>query len=206
MLKTCSTCNQEKPLDAFYKHPTKPGERRGQCKECAGTRQTLRRAEPSGRAVRRTWYEAWYQKNREIVSVKKRAYRSTPQGQAAERRGRERKKKNIKCILYNRVHRAWSRAGQQCPPWMDRDAFYPTYQTCPKGHHVDHIVPLNGPVVQEECADGIRRVFREYMGLHVPWNLQHLTAKENLQKQNRLKEDEGVNVELLNLLNVTLPR
>jgi len=58
------------------------------------------------------------------------------------------------------------------PKWADRDAMRQFYENRPNGFHVDHIVPLNNPLV---C------------GLHVPANLQYLPAKENMSKYNKFE-------------------
>lgn len=66
---------------------------------------------------------------------------------------------------------------QQTPAWADMDAINTIYKQATRKsqiegrlYHVDHIIPLNNPLVT---------------GLHVPDNLQIILASENLSKSNQ---------------------
>jgi hypothetical protein len=82
------------------------------------------------------------------------------------------KKDNRGRVNANTANRR-ARLLQATPPWLTTEhkkKIREFYEACPDGYQVDHIEPLKG---KNAC------------GLHVPWNLQYLTALDNNKKGNR---------------------
>lgn len=109
-------------------------------------------------------YDEWVNKNPRVRSEKARIYskrhRQTVKGKAS------RNNSNIK----RRMKTEASALGKQFNRFIK-----PIYIRCVEyremgfNFHVDHIIPINGENVS---------------GLHVPWNLQIVTAEYNLTKRN----------------------
>lgn len=75
-----------------------------------------------------------------------------------------------KCLNKYKATIREKRVQQATPKWVNIHELLEIYQHCPKGMEVDHMVPLRGINVS---------------GLHVPWNLQYLTKKDNREKSNK---------------------
>jgi hypothetical protein len=93
---------------------------------------------------------------------------------------KESRRKSLKKQLVNGKKGAWNgaRRSRTTPRPEHRDEIAEFYKQSRRltdetgiQHHVDHIIPLNGDNV---C------------GLHVPWNLQILTATDNVLKSNKI--------------------
>lgn len=97
-------------------------------------------------------------------------YRQTNSGKIANRKGYNIWRTNN---LTKKTHKeALRRADKlkRTPKWSNLEAIQKFYENCPKGYHVDHIIPLKGKYIS---------------GLHIIENLQYLTAEDNLSKGNK---------------------
>ena len=91
--------------------------------------------------------------------------------------GREKKKENGRRSRRNNLGADAEKSArrrllikEQTPDWNDALVMRMIYEDCPEKHQVDHIVPINGETVS---------------GLHVHYNLQYLTDKQNQEKSNK---------------------
>jgi len=159
--KICSKCKEEKTVDCFYKNGKKNNIQvyRPDCKKCRDAQiETYQKKNPE---KYRKWNDISNDRRREAGKYKE--YSAN------------RFKTHPHIYREKRAKRRATRL-ERTPPWVLNNPnlikqIRDIYRSCPKGYHVDHIIPLKGNNVS---------------GLHVPWNLQYLKAEENLRKSNKV--------------------
>lgn len=175
--KICSKCGLEKSIAEFSKKRGNRDGLRSECKVCQSK-------------VSKKWRE----ENLTRVKERQRKYREDNPGKEKARYKRYKaaniekiKEKDRRYRKANLDKRAAVEAKRRAtklnatPPWLNAkhfkeiEAFYTEARRLTKEtgveYHVDHVMPLNG---SDSC------------GLHVPWNLQLLTAEENLKKGTKI--------------------
>lgn len=160
-MKTCKWCNEQKELTEFYKAPTSKDGVQSHCKVCHN-------------AAGKNRYYANHEQERLRLS---KYYLDNYEQEKQARRNHYKENKSV--YLFN-FYKREERLRLATPDWLTEEmlieikSLYKQREQISKdtgiAYHVDHIIPIQGENV---C------------GLHVPWNLQIITAEENLRKSNK---------------------
>lgn len=191
-MKVCVVCEATKSLSEFYKRKDSPDGYRNDCKECRkGTssknhyanhernKEQKRLAHAEKVAENPNFYVEQYAKTKDkSLAYSKASYEKFAEDRKAKQR------------LWSKTNRGTANAlakkyklkkANATPKWLTESQLLHIkckYQLAAmlnihgvEKWHVDHIVPIRG---QDVC------------GLHVPWNLRVIPAKENMTKGNKL--------------------
>jgi hypothetical protein len=191
-MKLCVTCKAEKPLSEFYKRKDSPDGYRNDCKVCRSStslkkyyenheagKARLKVAHAKRIANSPNFYAERYAKYKEQdLARAKLAYQANAEERKAKQRLWSKTNRGIANALSKRYKLKKAKA---TPLWLTSEQLYNmqcTYkvaaqlsETSSQKWHVDHIMPIRG---------------KDVCGLHVPWNLQLLPAKMNMQKGNKI--------------------
>lgn len=176
-MKICAKCNIDKPLDQFCSNKNRKGGYHYYCRECHSKSNkrwrddnleqalaTSKRYRDANKKSCQAASKAWEKANPEKVKAWRARYNKQNAAYLQD-----------KCVRY--------RVGKKnrTPSWLTEEHWlaisckYSVVAMLNKHGvekwDVDHIVPLNGKTAS---------------GLHVPWNLQVITAKQNKIKGNRI--------------------
>lgn len=180
-LKTCFKCQCEKPISEFYKHSRMADGHLNKCKECAKNdvirhrKENLDHIRKYDRARGNLPHRVAARKEYQKTDAAKKSRKNSGEKYRSNNKEKRRVIKTV-CENYRRAAKI-----SRTPSWLTKEdkmivkaryseARWMTEHTGIK-HHVDHIVPLLGKCV---C------------GLHVPWNLRVIPARENSKKGNKL--------------------
>jgi len=171
--KVCKNCKLKVPVSEFYFNRTKQ-RYFSECKKC-----NIKRSKSWNKTNEQRYKEnckKHKQENPELYAIYKKTDYENNKKSYQEYGKRYRKSQHGNGIRQALGRERELRKRHATPKWLtkeQRDEMKLFYINRPKGYHVDHIAPLKG---------------KDICGLHVPWNLQYLTAAENLRKRNKLKK------------------
>ncbi len=124
----------------------------------------------------------YYEDNKEVVAIRTKNFYLLNTKKFSDRNKKHYEEN--KSVYYARASKRRAMKSKAVPKWLTEDEhqeikdlyeiarMFKLYTG--QEYHVDHIVPLQG---------------KNVCGLHVPWNLQVIPAKENLSKSNKLQEN-----------------
>lgn len=191
-MKLCVSCKAQKSLSEFYKRKDSPDGYRNDCKDCrkkvalkhyyidheAG-KERLRQSYEKRKATNPNLSAEQYAKNRKKdLERSKLAYQANAEDRKAKQRLWSKTNRGTANALAKRYKLKKVNA---TPKWLSESQLLHIkckYQLAAmlnihgvEAWHVDHIVPIRG---------------KDVCGLHVPWNLRVIPAKENMTKGNKL--------------------
>jgi hypothetical protein len=191
-MKKCLVCDQEKPLNEFYKRTDSPDGYRNDCKECR-KRSSLRNFYANSESKNAKNMEAYWKRKEKTPNLwagvyAKRRDKSLQQSKDYYAANTEAIKSRQR--LWSKTNRGLANSLSKkyklkklnaTPSWLNESQLLLIkckYQVAAmlnvhgvEPWHVDHIIPIRG---------------KDVCGLHVPWNLQVIPAKDNLSKGNRI--------------------
>ena len=166
-MKRCYKCGCEKSFEFFGKNVSKVDGLASECKECK-RKQDKEYSKKNAARIRQRASD-WYYNNRskeEFIKVSKQRLKDWRSRNLDKHAAKENKRRALKL--------------RAMPKWLSEEQLkaitteYALSKWCSEvmgtKYHVDHIVPLKG---------------KQVCGLHVPWNLRVIPAKENIIKGNR---------------------
>jgi hypothetical protein len=191
-MKKCLVCDQEKPLNEFYKRTDSPDGYRNDCKECR-KRSSLKNFYANSENKNAKNMEAYWKRKEKTPNLwagvyAKRRDKSLQQSKdyyavnAETIKSRQRLWSKTNRGLANALSKRYKlKKINATPSWLNESQLLLIkckYQVAAmlnvhgvEPWHVDHIIPIRG---------------KNVCGLHVPWNLQVIPAKDNLSKGNRI--------------------
>lgn len=184
-MKICNLCGMTKAHSEFYKLQPGQGDRFGlsaRCKECERPRRLQWHKDNPLRS--KAMRKAGYAKTKKEASEYAKAYRKTnPESvKAAFKKWQD----NNRAKLTAKQRAKDAHKKRATPPWLSfiqQAQIAEFYELADarrtqtgKDFHVDHIFPLDG---------------KKFSGLHVPWNLQVISAFDNLSKKNRIPKEHA---------------